>query len=63
MDIPISRKDLTDWDVYYTIEFKGSKGWEVVWFRDKSFGLLAASQEFVKRALNNDGQYRLTIPA
>lgn len=63
MEIPVTRKDLTDWNEYYTIEFFTPKGWEIVWFKDKSFGLHQAVFEFQKRAVNNDGQYRLTIPA
>ena len=62
-EIPITRKDLTDWNEYYTIEFNGTKGWEIVWFKDKTFGLHEACFVFLNRAVNNDGQYRLTIPA
>lgn len=51
-----------DWDNYYTIEFKGSKGWEVIRTFDKSFGALKVTQEFLKLLVNNDGQYRLTTP-
>lgn len=63
--IQVTRKDLTDWNEYYTIEWYDDRKefWEIVWFESKAFGLRKSIQEFEKRAVNNDGQYRLTIPA
>lgn len=51
-----------DWDNYYTIEFKGSKGWEVIWSSSKQEGFSKAYEEFRRRVINNDGQYRFTTP-
>lgn len=62
-DITLTRTDLTDWDEYYTIEFNGTKGWEIVRSYPKTEGLHKVIFEFQKMVVNNDGQYRLTIPA
>ncbi len=61
-DITLTRKDLTDWDEHYTIEFNGTKGWEIVWFQPREYGLHKASWQFQTMAVNRDGQYRLTTP-
>jgi hypothetical protein len=63
-DITVTRQDeITDWDEYYTCEFKGSKGWEIVWFTPKTEGLHKVLDRFRSSAVNSDGQFRLTIPA
>lgn len=51
-----------DWDNYYTIEYKGSKGWEVVKYYDKTTGINEVIRRFQEMVVNNDGQYRLTTP-
>ena len=50
------------WDQLYTIEFNGSKGWEVVKTFPKTDGVHKVTSEFLKMVVNTDGQYRLTIP-
>lgn len=54
-----------DWNTVYTIEWYDPvrNFWEVVWYKGKEYGLRASIQEFEKRCINNDGQYRLTVPA
>lgn len=59
----ITRDNLTDWNELYTIEFNGSKGWEVVKSFPKTEGIHKVSFEFMKMVVNQDGQYRLTIPS
>ena len=54
---------MEDWDSLYTIEFKGTKGWEVIKSYPKTVSLNTVIQDFHRRLINNDGQYRLTTPA
>lgn len=63
MKIPVTRSDITDWNEYYTCEFNGTKGWEIIWFEPKTTGLHKVLDRFRSSVVNNDGQYRLTIPA
>ena len=58
----ISERLDVDYDLYYTIEYKGSKGWEVIKTYDKTVGAFKVTQAFLKLLVNNDGQYRLTTP-
>lgn len=52
-----------DFDAYHTIEFKGSKGWEVFQTHDpKHVGLWRITQLFLEIVVNDreDLQWRLT---
>lgn len=51
-----------NWNDLYTIEFYGTKGWEVIKSFDKTKGLHEVTFVFLNHCVNNDGQYRLTTP-
>lgn len=51
-------------DDYYTIEFYGTKGWEVLQTHTHTIGILKATQLFANIVVNDrdDLQWRLTTP-
>lgn len=53
-----------NYDDYYTIEFKGPKGWEVYNTYDRSVGISKVTELFVSTVVNDRGdmQWRLTTP-
>jgi len=52
-----------DWDELYTIETKTPKGWEITHMYDpKNISLRKVMQVFERLAVNQNEQFRLTVP-
>ena len=63
MPVKHSQDRIDPFDNYHTIEYKGSKGWEVArTFNPNTFGLFTVSQKFCEIVVNDREQlqWRLT---